>query len=144
MEYKIKDLCNTFNFGVSKFYKLKKNLDNSIPEQNRMEYYFNKGRNFYITEKGFAWFKSNLSKDIKTQTVKENNSTNLSLYQDQLIEVYKQRIAYLENENKRLLDIISVKEQKELARDFKMLGDTTNSNFGLFSKIFRRFNKGNS
>ena len=35
MEYKIKSLCDDLGFGVSKFYSLKKILDDSIPEQNR-------------------------------------------------------------------------------------------------------------
>ena len=57
MEYKIKDVCKTLNFGVSKFYRLKEFLDNSIPEQNRTEFYYNKGRNFYITDKVLSGLK---------------------------------------------------------------------------------------
>lgn len=139
MEYKIKDLCNTLDFGVSKFYKLKDNLDNSIPEQNRTEYYYNKGRNFYITEKGFEWFKNNLDNCSKTQTVKNNSFSSISIYQNQIIEMYKQENEYLKQENKRLLDIISVKEQKELAKDIKYIGNSENISF--WDKLFNKFKK---
>ena len=139
MEYKIKDVCNTFNFGVSRFYKMKENLDNSIPEQNRIEYYYNKGRNFYITDKGFEWFKNNLDNFSKSQTIKNDSSNDITIYQNQIIEIYKQRIEYLENENKRLLDIISVKEQKELAKDIKYIGNNETTSF--WDKFFNKFKK---
>lgn len=136
MGYKIKDLCNQLNFGVYKFYKLKDILDNSIPEQNRIEYYYNKGRNFYITEKGFDWFKNN----IKSTNIRQNSTnSDITIYQNQIIEIYKQRIEYLENENKRLLDIISVKEQKELAKDIKYLGN--NETISFWDKLFHKFKK---
>ena len=139
MEYKIKDVCNTFNFGVSRFYKMKENLDNSIPEQNRIEYYYNKGRNFYITDKGFEWFKNNLDNFSKSQTIKNDSSNDITIYQNQIIEIYKQRIEYLENENKRLLDIISVKEQKELAKDIKYIGNNETTSF--WDKFFYKFKR---
>lgn len=136
MGYKIKDLCNQLNFGVYKFYKLKDILDNSIPEQNRIEYYYNKGRNFYITEKGFDWFKNN----IESTNIRQNSTnSDITIYQNQIIEIYKQRIEYLENENKRLLDIISVKEQKELAKDIKYLGN--NETISFWDKLFHKFKK---
>lgn len=136
MEYKIKDLCNQLNFGVYKFYKLKDILDNSIPEQNRIEYYYNKGRNFYITEKGFDWFKNN----IESTNIRQNSTnSDIAIYQNQIIEIYKQRIEYLESENKRLLDIISVKEQKELAKDMKYIGN--NENVSFWDKLFYKFKK---
>ena len=139
MDYKIKDLCSTFDFGVSKFYKLKENLDNSIPEQNRTEYYYNKGRNFYITDKGIEWFKNNLDNVSKSQTIKNNSSNNITIYQNQIIEMYKQENEYLKQENKRLLDIISVKEQKELAKDIKYIGN--NENISFWDKFFNKFKK---
>lgn len=136
MEYKIKDLCNQLNFGVYKFYKLKDILDNSIPEQNRIEYYYNKGRNFYITEKGFEWFKNN----IESANIRQNSTnSDITIYQNQIIEIYKQRIEYLENENKRLLDIISVKEQKELAKDIKYIGNNETTSF--WDKFFNKFKR---
>ena len=139
MDYKIKDLCSTFDFGVSKFYKLKENLDNSMPEQNRTEYYYNKGRNFYITDKWFEWFKNNLDNVSKSQTIKNNSSNNITIYQNQIIEMYKQENEYLKQENKRLLDIISVKEQKELAKDIKYIGN--NENISYWDKFFNKFKK---
>lgn len=81
--------------GVSKFYRLKDNLDHSVPEQNRTEYYFSKNNKFFITEKGFNWFKNNV--DILKNNNKRQNSTNndIVLYQNQIIDMYKQRIEYL-------------------------------------------------
>lgn len=139
MDYKIKEVCNILGFGVSKFYKLKNILDNSIPEQNRIEYYYNEGRNFFVTEKGFEWFKSNLDNIYISKSSSNNNSNSVVLYQNQIIEMYKQRIEYLENENKRLLDIISVKEQRELANDVKKLNSNENNSF--FSKFFDKFKR---
>lgn len=137
MEYRIKNLCNDLGFGVSKFYTLKKILDNSIPEQNRIEYYYNKGRNFYITEKGYNWFKNNLDNKIILKSSSNNN--DIVVYQNQIIEIYKQRIEYLENENKRLLDIISIKEQKELAKDVKCISNNETTSF--WDKLFNKFKR---
>ena len=80
MNYKIKEVCNILGFGVSKFYKLKNILDNSIPEQNRLEYYYNEGRNFFVTEKGFEWFKSNLDNISYFKSSSNNNSNSIVLY----------------------------------------------------------------
>ena len=54
--------------------------------------------------------------------------------------MYKQRIEYLENENKRLLDIIAFKEQKE---QFKALNDVKDSNnvFSFFDRLKNHFRK---
>ncbi len=142
MEYKIKDVCKTLNFGVSKFYRLKEFLDNSIPEQNRTEFYYNKGRNFYITDKGLEWFKNNLGNSSDCPNKKNGFNSDIIPYQNQLIEFYKQRIEYLENENKRLLDIISLKEQKELAKDVKLIDNREpNSFFSRFIRIFKSNDK---
>ena len=145
MEYKIRDICSNLGFGVSKYYKLKENLDNSIPEQNRMEYYYNKGRNLYFTDKGYQWFSdncNNINNNFVDNNKKDDNS--IAVYQNQVIDIYKNqleeyknRIEYLESENKRLLDIISVKEQRELAKDVKVLGTKENNNF--FSRIVEKF-----
>lgn len=139
MEYRIKDICNAFNFGVSRFYKLKESLDNSIPEQNRAEYYYSKGRNFYITDKGFEWFKNNSDIFSKSQTIKSDSSNDITIYQNQIIEIYKQENEYLKQENKRLLDIISLKEQGEIAKGIKCIDscdDIKKSSF--LSKLFRK------
>lgn len=54
--------------------------------------------------------------------------------------MYKERIEYLESENKRLLDIISFKEQKE---QFKTLNDINNTNksIGFLERLKNRFRK---
>lgn len=140
MEYKIKNVCNELNIGVSKFYGLKKILDNSVPEQNRTEYYYNVGRNFFITDKGFTWFKNNLNTSFKNDfDKKSNNSSDVTICQNQIIEIYKQRIEYLESENRRLLDIISIKEQKELAKDIKYIDNKSSISF--WDKLFNKFKK---
>lgn len=126
--------------GVSKFYRLKDNLDHSVPEQNRTEYYFNKDNKFFITEKGFDWFKNNTD-NLKINNKRQNSTNNdIVLYQNQIIDIYKQRIEYLENENKRLLDIIAFKEQKE---QFKALNDVKDSNnvFSFFDRLKNHFRK---
>lgn len=139
MEYKIKDICNTFNFGVSRFYKLKENMDNSIPEQNRIEYYYNKGRNFYITEKGFNWFKNNLNISSRNDFDNSNNVNDITIYQNQIIEMYKQENEYLKQENKRLLDIISFKEQKEFTENIKYIDN--NKTISFWNKLFNKSKK---
>ena len=58
-------------------------------------------------------------------------------YRNELIENYKKRIEYLENENKRLLDVIAFKEQKELVKDTKLLDNKEKKSF--FSCFFNRF-----
>lgn len=128
--------------GVSKFYRLKDNLDHSVPEQNRTEYYFNKDNKFFITEKGFDWFKNNTD-NLKTNNKRQNSTNNdIVLYQNQVIQMYKERIEYLESENKRLLDIIAFKEQKE---QFKTLNDinNTNNSIGFFERLRNHFKRDN-
>lgn len=143
MEYKIKQVCNSLNIGVSKFYRLKSKLDCSVPEQNRMEYYYYSGRNCFITQKGYEWFNSHNFFNSPVNSSTPSNNTTLSndiiIHQNQVIDLYKQRIEYLENENKRLLDIISIKEQKELAKDFKTIESSSNSSF--LNRFFSKFKK---
>lgn len=127
-------------FGVSKFYRLKDDLDRSVPEENRTEYYFIKNNKFFITEKGFDWFKKNKD-NIKIKDSRQFSTKNeILIYQNQVIDMYKQRIEYLENENKRLLDIIAFKEQKE---HFKVLNDVNNTSnaFSFFQRLKNRFRK---
>ena len=140
MEYKIKNVCNMLNIGVSKFYNLKKVLDSSIQEQNRTEYYYNIGRNFFVTDKGFDWFKNNLNISIKNVVDKKFDiSNNVVFYQNEIIEMYKKENEYLKQENKRLLDIISVKEQKEFAKDIKHIGN--NENLSFWDRFLSKFRK---
>ena len=143
MEYRIKDVCNSLKCGVSKFYNLKNKLDNSIPEQNRTEYYYSVGRNVFITEKGLNWFRTNVSdfsSNINQSKCENIENNSIIVYQNQIIEMYKQENEYLKQENKRLLDIVSIKEQKELARDIKYINNSTkNNNISFWDKLFNKF-----
>lgn len=122
---------------------MKNILDNSIPEQDRIEYYFKEDNKFFITEKGYKWFKDNCGSSSNNSNSKKNNiesSSNNSLIYKDLICFYKQRVEFLENENKRLLDIIAFKEQKEVAKDVKNLDDGKENKKSIFDffKLFGR------
>lgn len=141
MEYKIIDICNSLGIGKSTLYKRIEVLKKDIPEEdwkkNSYFYYTDKNKLFF-TEKGFAFIR-----DFKTKkdNIRQNNADYISIYQEQIINIYKERITYLENENKRLLDIISVKEQKELAKDIKYLdssSERTSKFKTFFNNIFNR------
>lgn len=148
MDYKISDICNSLNIGKSTIYKRIDIIKSIVPETEwkRNEYfYYTDNNKLFITEKGFEFIKQN--KTQKTNFRQDNtnndniqqNSNDILLYQNQIIDIYKQRIEYLENENKRLLDIISVKEQKELAKDIKYIGDSETMSF--WDKLFHKFKK---
>lgn len=117
---------------------MKNILDNSIPEQDRIEYYFKEDNKFFITEKGYKWFKDNCGSSSNNSNSKKNNiesSSNNSLIYKDLICFYKQRVEFLENENKRLLDIIAFKEQKEVAKDVSRLDSPKKSFFKFFDRL---------
>lgn len=145
MEYRISNICSDLSIGKSTVYKRIELLKQSIPEidwkRNDYFYYTEKNK-LFITEKGFEYIKNFNS---KKDNIRQSSTINdISIYQNHLIEMYKNRIEYLENENKRLLDIISVKEQRELAKDVKVLGNNSNNtNNSLFSKIFSKFKNNN-
>lgn len=139
MDYKISNICSNLGIGKSTIYKRIDVLKQNIPEtdwKNNEYFYYTDNNRLFITEKGFAFIK-----DFKTKTdnVRQNNSSDVILYQYQIIDIYKQRIEYLENENKRLLDIISVKEQKELAKDIKYIGNNETTSF--WDKFLNKFRK---
>lgn len=142
MEYRISNICSDLSIGKSTVYKRIELLKKDIPEMDwkKNEYfYYTENNKLFITEKGFEYIKNFNNKD-STDNIRQNPTNNeIVVYQNQIIEIYKQRIEYLENENKRLLDIISVKEQKELAKDIKYIGKSENVSF--WDKIIYKFKK---
>lgn len=139
MDYKISNICSDLGIGKSTIYKRIDTLKQSIPETDwkKNEYfYYTDNNKLFFTEKGFAYIR-----DFKTKAdnIRQNISSDVTIYQNQIIEIYKQRIEYLENENKRLLDIISVKEQKELAKDIKYIGNSDTMSF--WDKLFNKFKR---
>lgn len=73
--------------------------------------------------------------------VEVNKSNSVDLYQQQIIEMYKNENEYLRQENKRLLDIIAVKEKKDLAKNIDCLNSNKGTSF--FDKFLKRINKSN-
>ena len=139
MDYKISSICSSLGIGKSTIYKRINVLKQSIPESDwkRNEYfYYTEDNKLFFTEKGFSYIKDF---KVKHNNIKHNSSNDVSLYQNQIIEIYKQRIEYLENENKRLLDIISFKEQKEMTKDIKYIDDSKNVSF--LNRIFGKLKK---
>lgn len=139
MDYKISNICSDLGIGKSTVYKRIDILKQSIPETDwkKNEYfYYTDNNKLFFTEKGFAYIR-----DFKTNTdnIRQSSTNDITIYQNQIIEIYKQRIDYLENENKRLLDIISVKEQKELAKDIKYIGNNETTSF--WDKFFNKFKR---
>lgn len=142
MEYRISNICSDLSIGKSTVYKRIELLKKNIPETDwkKNEYfYYTENNKLFITEKGFEYIK-NFNSNNSTDNVRQNSTNNeIVVYQNQIIEIYKQRIEYLESENKRLLDIISVKEQKELAKDIKYIGN--NENLSFWDKLIYKFKK---
>lgn len=140
MDYKISDICNDLGIGKSTIYKRIEIIKSIVPETEwkRNEYfYYTDSNKLFITEKGYDFIKQNKT---KSDNIRHNSTNNdISIYQNQIIDMYKQRIEYLEQENKRLLDLISVKEQKELAKDIKYIGDSETMSF--WDKLFHKFKK---
>lgn len=142
MEYRISNICSDLSIGKSTVYKRIELLKKDIPEtdwENNEYFYYTENNKLFITEKGFEYIK-NFNNNNSTVNVRQNSTNNeIVVYQNQIIEIYKQRIEYLESENKRLLDIISVKEQKELAKDIKYIGN--NENISFWDKLIYKIKK---
>lgn len=134
-KYTSSELMKIFNIKKGSWYNLKNkfNLDlyaEKIIENNKTKYLYN--------EQVFEILKSNCSSSC-TDCNDSNNSSNIVVYQNQIIEMYKKENDYLKQENKRLLDIIAVKEQKELAKDIKQIGH--NETVSLWYKLFHKIKK---
>lgn len=142
MEYKMNDICSNLSIGKSTFYSRLETLKKELPEsdwKHNSYFYYNDKNKLFITEKGYDFIKNFKANNNKKQQNSTNTINEVSIYQNQIIEFYKQRVEYLENENKRLLDIISFKEQRDLAKDVKTLrSGETNSSFLKFWDRFRR------
>lgn len=140
MDYKISNICSDLGIGKSTIYKRIDVLKQTIPESDWKQndyFYYTEDNKLFFTDKGY-----NYIKDFKNNNQKEKqNSTinDISIYKDQIIEIYKKRIDYLESENRRLLDIISIKEQKELAKDIKYIDNKSSMSF--WDKLFNKFKK---
>lgn len=141
MEYRISDICSELKIGKSTIYKRIDLLKQNMPEseyKNNEFFFYNENNKLFFTEKGFNYIRDfNTKKD----GFRQDTTNSVTIYQNEIIKIYKDRIEYLENENKRLLDIISVKEQKELAKDIKYIDNVENSNSkqNFFYKVFKRF-----
>lgn len=142
MEYRISNICSDLSIGKSTVYKRIELLKKDIPEtdwKNNVYFYYTENNKLFITEKGFEYIK-NFNNNNSTANIRQNSKNNeIVVYQNQIIEMYKQENEYLKQENKRLLDIISVKEQKELAKDIKYIGNSDTMSF--WDKLFSKFKK---
>lgn len=127
------ELMEIFNIKKGSWYNLKKQLrlddySEKVVENNKSKFLYNE-QAFELLEEKF-----NISFDDEKMKDKNNG---ISIYQEQILDMYKKENEYLKQENKRLLDIIAVKEQKELAKDFKSIG----SGQGFWDNLFSKFKK---
>ena len=141
MEYKISDICSDLGIGKSTIYKRINTLKQEIPEQDWKQndyFYYTDKNKLFITEKGFKYIKNFTP---KKDNFRQNSTFNeIMIYHNHIIDMYEKRIEYLESENKRLLDIISVKEHKEIAKDVKFFANN-NNNTSFWDKIFNKFKR---
>ena len=148
MEYKISDICINLGIGKSTIYNRINVLKKDIPESdwNSNEYfYYTDNHKFFITSKGYDFIKNYNNKNKSFKSVSSSNSDVSTVYYNNIIKMYETRIEYLETENKRLLDIIAFKEQKELAKDVKILDSGSSSSnivkHSFFSSFFGFFKR---
>lgn len=137
MDYKISYICSNYHISKTTIYN-KINYLKSLPNCNDYLYYT--GRKLFITQKGLDYIISdnNISNtNVDNKNSNKNDNNMLIAFQNQIIESYKDRIKFLEEENQRLLNIISIKEQKELAKDVKKLNTGNNSLFKKITSFFK-------
>ena len=140
MDYKISDICTDLGVGKSTVYKRMETLKQNIPETDWKKnefFYYTENNKLFITQKGF-----NFIRDFSTKKDSyRHNSTNvdISFYQNQVLDVYKKRIEYLEVENKRLLDIIALREQRDVAKEMKYISNSETMSF--LDRILSKFKK---
>lgn len=130
------ELMEIFNIKKGSWYNLRKklNLDNyaeKVIDNNKTKFLYN--------EDAYNILRNKFDFDNEKQNSTKND---IAIFQSQIIDMYKQRIEYLETENKRLLDLIALKEQKEIAQEVKCI-DTSNNNSrsSFWDKLFNNFKK---
>lgn len=150
MEYKTQTICENLHIGKATVYKymeeMKKGMSVDQIRNNEYFYYTSTNRLFF-KEKGFNFIKSLAENSTVKDTVRQKSTPsdkNVSLYQEKLITSYEQRISFLEEENKRLLEIIALRDKTELAKNIEPLkvssGEEQDSGFFL-RKFFHKFKK---
>lgn len=133
------DICSILKIGKSTVYNrlnvLKKNFSDAEIRQNDF-FYYDCNNKLFFTEKGFDYLKN-----FKSNVSSNSNHNDVILYQNKLLLEYKSRIDYLENENKKLLDLLSIKEQLEIAKNVKNIDSYNVSNSSIFSRISNFFKR---
>lgn len=64
--------------------------------------------------------------ELKSKT---ENNMQMSIYQIQVNDIYRERLETLEKENQKLLNIIELKEKREISNDIKIIEDGKKRNF---------------
>ena len=135
-KYTSYELMKIFNIKKGSWYNLKKQLNLDLYSEKIIE---NNRPKFLYNEKAFDLLKDKFSFCFTDNDINNNNVNDITLYQNQIIEMYRKENEYLKQENQRLLDIISVKEQKELAKDIKYISNNEKTSF--WYKLFYKFKK---
>ena len=77
-----------------------------------------------------------LQENLELKSKTESNM-QMSIYQIQVNNIYRERVETLEKENQKLLNIIELKEKKEISNDIKIIEDGKKRNF--FYNLFHKF-----
>lgn len=115
-----------------------------------------------INENGYRYLKNKSCQPVANQLSSEDDKVrqgsaiddtfghysassdgSVILYQEKLIQSYEERISFLEEENKKLLDIISLQNQTELAKNIEPLQVSSgeNKNNFFWTKFWQKFKK---